>query len=84
MISKNDPLGWAAFMYELEDAQEHLAGLISHVSRDPDYDEADLRVELGHIYSHLNRAWNGRNSKEGLSGKDYDIACEFPNDIEPT
>lgn len=28
---------------------------------DPEYDEANFRVNLGHIYSHLNRAWNARN-----------------------
>lgn len=37
MISKEGaPVAWAALMYELEDAQEHLAALISIMSSDTD------------------------------------------------
>src|SRR5690606_11589445 len=48
MISKDkDPVGWALLMYELEDAQEHLANLIAEMARDPEYGEENLRIDLG-------------------------------------
>ena len=57
MISKESaPAAWATLMYELEDAQEHLTTLISEMSSRADYDEVNLRIDLGHVFAHLNRA----------------------------
>jgi hypothetical protein len=82
MISKEqNPVGWASLMYELEDALEHLGNLISEIENDPEYDEVNLRIDLGHVYSHLNRAWYLRNKAEGIS---WDDASKFPTDLEPT
>ena len=53
-------------MYELEDAQEHLATLISEMSSQVDYGEVNLRVDLGHVFTHLNRAWHLRDVTEDL------------------
>jgi hypothetical protein len=51
-----NPVEWSSFMQELEDANEHLAKLIADINAAPDYDSANLRVDLGHVFSHLNRA----------------------------
>lgn len=62
MISKdNAPAAWATLMYELEDAQEHLTTLISEMSSEADYDEVNLRIDLAHVFAHLNRAWHLRD-----------------------
>lgn len=46
MISRDDnPVQWATFMYELEDAHEHLGKLIGEITADRDYDEANLRTD---------------------------------------
>jgi hypothetical protein len=48
------------FLYELDDAREHLQNLISELAEDGSYDEANLSVDLGHVYAQLNRAWRRR------------------------
>lgn len=82
MIDKKlQPVEWAAFMYELEDALEHLEGLIKDVEQIQDYEEGDLRVDLGHVYAHLNRAW--RRSAKALAEGERDWASQFPDDLTP-
>lgn len=82
MIDKKlQPVEWAAFMYELEDAREHLEKLIKDLEQSADYGEAELRVDLGHVYAHLNRAWR-RSSKE-LADEDWDSASQLPDDLKP-
>jgi hypothetical protein len=85
MINPNqNPAGWAMLMYELEDAKEHLSRLITEIESDPEYDEPCLSIDLGHIYSHLNRAWHCRNKDEGISKAEWADASKFPTDLEPT
>lgn len=70
-------------MYELHDAKEHLTNLITEIQNDPEYDEANLIIDLGHVYSHLNRAWHRRNESEDISEAEWIAASKFPNDLEP-
>jgi hypothetical protein len=84
MIDKiKDPIGWAALMYEMEDAHEHLTQLISDLNNNPDYDEVVFQIALGHVYSHLNRAWYKRNIPEDFPADQWETASQFPKDIEP-
>jgi hypothetical protein len=84
VISKKDnSVEWAAFMYELEDAKEHLERLISNLESDPEYDDPNLRIDLGHVYSHLNRAWHRRNLKGDLNEEEWRKASQFPTDCDP-
>ncbi|MBC3930407.1 hypothetical protein [Undibacterium curvum] len=84
MINKqNSPVGWAMLMYELEDAKEHLSNLINQIESDPDYEEANLRIDLGHVYSHLNRAWHRRDKADDVSEQEWIEASKFPSDLEP-
>ena len=85
MINKREhPVGWALLTYELTDAQEHLAQLIEPMESDPDYGEENFRIDLGHIYSHLNRAWHRRAVEENLPDNGFEAASEFPKDLEWT
>jgi hypothetical protein len=77
------PLGWALFVSELTDAHEHLGNLISEIERDPEYDEANLRIDLGHVMAHLNRAWVRRNVRDDLGETEWEAAREFPDDLQP-
>ena len=72
-------------MHELTDAQEHLANLITQLEVAVDLDEAELRSQLGHIYSYLNRSWNGRNFPEQQHNDEtaWDAWRRFPTDLEP-
>lgn len=77
------PMGWNLFLDELESAHEHLANLIKEATEGKEYSEEDLRVDLGHIYAHLNRAWYRRNIPEDFPEQDWDFASKFPDDLEP-
>ena len=82
MIDRNlQPLEWSEFMYELEDAKEHLANLIREIERDVTYDENNLRVGLGQIYAHLNRAW--RRSGRAVDEGEWESSSGFPDDLKP-
>jgi hypothetical protein len=80
---KSAPVEWAGLMYELDDAYEHLAALISDMNGAEDFDEADLRIQLGHVFSHLNRAWHRRDKANGLNPEDWLEASRFPSDLDP-
>jgi hypothetical protein len=82
MIDRNlQPVEWAAFLYELADAKEHLETLLKELEKDVDYDESDLRVDLGHVYAHLNRAW--RRSMKEVRDDEWHQASQFPDDLMP-
>jgi hypothetical protein len=85
MISKEaNPVEWAMLLQELEDAKEHLTTLIADLDSDPEYDEANLRIDLGHVYAHLNRAWHRRDTVRDFSDATWELASKFPQDLEPT
>ena len=82
MITKSaDPVAWGLLMYELEDASEHLASMLSSMESDPEFDEVNFRIELGHIYTHLNRAWHRRNRPQPIDEAQWIAGSQFPTDI---
>lgn len=84
MINRGeDYVAWVSFAQELADAQEHLAALLVAVESESGYDDEQLRVDLGHIYAHLNRAWFSRNLRRELAGQEWDAASAFPTDLVP-
>jgi len=86
MITKKDHYAeWALLMHELDDAKEHLETLMREMTEDSDFAEEDYRVQLGHIYSHLNRAWNTRD-RVGTEWTDeqFQEFSQFPSDIALT
>jgi hypothetical protein len=54
------------FSYELEDAADALAMLLREMNEDG-FGEPELRINLGHVYAHLNRAWHSRNATASAS-----------------
>jgi hypothetical protein len=78
---KLQPVEWAALLYELGDALAHLGSLIKDIEARPGYSDGDLRVDLGHVYAHLNRAW--WQSSKPLSEDDWELASRFPDDLAP-
>jgi hypothetical protein len=84
MINRQiNPVEWSAFMHELEDANEHLAKLIADINADPEYDSANLKVDLGHVFAHLNRAWARREMTRDLTDEEWERASCYPNDLDP-
>ena len=87
MIDKDSaPEAWAMFSYELEDAAEALAALLSEMNEDG-FDEPELRVNLGHVYAHLNRAWHSRNATTSAAldptDEQREAWTQFPTDLSP-
>ena len=84
---EHSPVGWVLLMHELDDAHEHLGNLLKHMQERSDFDEIEFRIELGHVYAHLNRAWFRRNVHEDFAASERDaaweIATQFPTDLEP-
>lgn len=70
-------------MYELEDAREHLGALISQMNATNDFDEVDLRIQLSHVFSHLNCAWHRRDKTADFNEDEWVAASRFPSDLEP-
>ena len=70
---------------ELEDAHSHLDELITCMAAGGAIDESDFAIDLGHIFAHLNRAWNGR-ADDGFADwatAKREQASRFPSDLEP-
>lgn len=76
-------VAWSQFMFELTDAQEHLATLIAELNSPEQIDDDEFAVHLGHVYAHLNRAWNSRNLDKQITDENWERSTEFPTDIRP-
>lgn len=84
MINRHsNPLGWSHLLDDLADAHEHLGNLLAAIQAEPGYSDAEFRIDLGHVYAHLNRAWRRRNVPEDFTSQEWDQAGAFPDDIEP-
>ncbi len=70
-------------MYELEDTKEHLSNLINDLHSSKYLDETDFKIQIAHIYSHLNRIYNSRNHTGEISDEEFLQYSEFPTDIKP-
>ena len=73
-------------LFHLRDAAEELNQTIAGIERDPDYDAVKLSLGMGHLYHHLNTAWNGRNqtNEEFSKGSDksFNKLRRFPSPSE--
>ncbi len=83
ITQKENPVQWAALMYELTDAQEHLADLIRALDNKSNYSSTELQIDLGHVFAHLNRAWFRHDKTSDLSEDQWDEASQFPNNLRP-
>ena len=81
--NEQNPVEWALLMYQLGDLIEHLQNLESQMAKDDSIDEIDYKIQLSHIYRHLNTVWNSRNRTHEATEEDFDKESKFPVDIEP-
>lgn len=81
MINATDsPINWALLLYELVDAKEHIESLTSQMAEHGQIDKVDFKIQIAHVYAHMNRSWNTRNLTDDI---DEERSSEFPNDLEP-
>lgn len=84
MISRvSDPVRFSSFVDELSDAEGHLHDLIERITEEGDCDESLVRVDLGHIFAHLNRALHMRNTRDTDPDPDWAAVSSFPKDLNP-
>lgn len=81
---QKNPVEWGTWLHEFTDAIEHLENLTTKIGESEEFCEVDLKIQLGHIYSHLNRAWNSRHHEVDISEEKWKEFSEFPKDIDWT
>lgn len=82
----SQPVAWALLLHELDDARGHLETLVRKMIEAGAIDEIDYGIRLGHIYTHLNRAWHGRDSEQitlDPTPEQRAAASKYPQDLEP-
>jgi len=71
-------------LFHLREAAEQLDKSIEALTNDTDYDIGDFRVEMSHLYQHLNTAWNGQNQTDQqfqeCTDEDFYQFRKFPTD----
>uniref|UniRef100_UPI003F881A84 hypothetical protein n=1 Tax=Pseudocolwellia agarivorans TaxID=1911682 RepID=UPI003F881A84 len=80
---KSNPNEWSTLLYELDDAKEHLESLVNQLNGAGKIDEEDFKIQLSHIYAHVNRSWNIRNLETDFNIQDSAKLSRFPTDIDP-
>jgi len=85
LTNDENPVAWAMLMYELTDAREHLENLIDQMTAGGLIAESDFRIQLGHVFAHLNRAWHGRDDAQldEVSSQSHVERSKFPEDLVP-
>jgi len=71
-------------LFHLREAAEQLNKTIEFLTNDTDYDIGAFRVEMNHLYQHLNTAWNGRDQSDEqfkeCTDTDFYQFRKFPTD----
>ena len=80
---EKDVVEWCLLGDTLDEAHEHLGALIKALVSRPDFNEVDFGIQLGHIYAHLNQAWNGRNKRGDWTDADFESFSKYPSDLQP-
>jgi hypothetical protein len=73
-------------LVHLTEAEEALQKLIIEISSDREYDYGNYRVDMEHLYHHVNTEWNARDATDATmnecSEEDFRRWRQFPPDIE--
>lgn len=75
-------------LWHLKEASNALSRVVREMDADPEYSEAELLVEMTHLYHHLNTAWNARDVSDeriaACSASDFRAWRQFPADVDMT
>ncbi len=84
MINRKDnPVEYALMGLEFEEMLKHLDELTNKFASQEAIDENHFKIDIAHLYAHLNRIYNGRNHIGEISDEDFTEYSKFPIDIEP-
>ncbi len=79
---KEHPVEWAMLLTELDDAREHLESLLKEMDSGS-IDQTNFAVDIGHVFAHLNRAWNSRSLQGHIPEDEWEKYSQFPSDLAP-
>jgi hypothetical protein len=51
-------------LFHLTEAEKALQSTIADIRSDPKYEYGNYRVDMEHVYHHVNTAWNAQNATE--------------------
>jgi len=75
-----------AVIFHLREAAEQLNKTIQSLASNQDYSSEEFQVEMGHLYHHLNTAWNGRDQTDeqfqNCTDEDFTRFRKFPKQEE--
>lgn len=84
MINETEnPVEWAMLITELDEAREHLESLIKTMAEAKSVAESEYAIQLGHVFAHLNRAWNSRSLEGQIGDREWQTYSAFPDDLDP-
>jgi hypothetical protein len=73
-------------LWHLREAMNALQGLIEDMESSPDYGDPEFKIDLSHVYLHVNTAWNARFASPDrtamCSQEDFDDWRQYPEDLE--
>ena len=73
-------------LFHLREAAEQLKETIQELERNADYGKEEFQVQIGHLYHHVNTAWNGRDQTdaqfEKCTDEDFERFRRFPLESE--
>jgi len=86
VLAHGDQMTRDFVVFNLREAAAELSRTIDQIQADVEFDEAELRVAVAHIFHHLNTAWNARDATpervSACSSKDFFAWRQFPADID--
>jgi hypothetical protein len=75
-----------AILSDLTEGLEQLQEIIKAIKHNPEYGIEEYRIEMGHLYHHLNTAWNGRDAIDAehreCANVDFNRWRKFPKEAE--
>jgi len=73
-------------LFHLKEALEQLQQTVKELGQDASYEVEELRVGMGHLYHHLNTAWNGKDCTDEefkeCSDENFSKWKKFPEESE--
>lgn len=73
-------------VFHLREAAEQLKATIRNLENKGEYGGEEFQIEMGHLYHHLNTAWNGQDQTDSEFEKCADEAFKrlrrFPKESE--
>jgi hypothetical protein len=73
-------------LFHLKEALEEIEDTIKEIESEPEYDDPEFLVAMGHLYHHVNTAWNSRHCSDQEAEESSEVNFskwrQFPTDVD--